>query len=68
VLRYPKSPFGKYTLTEDYPKSPFGTVGKATGDPLDDYLAVVSIGSYPAVGVTASERAYLAVTHGLIGA
>ena len=67
MLRYPKSPFGKYTLTEDYPKSPFGTVGEATGDPLDDYLAVVSLGSYPTIGVTVTERAYFAVSYGLLG-
>ena len=69
MLRYPKSPFGKYTLTEDYPKSPFGTVGEAAGDPLDDYFAVVSLGFYPNPDntPTATERAYFAVSYGLLG-
>lgn len=40
-----------------------------SGDPLDDYLAVLSVGLYPNPldSPSAAERAYFAVSYGLLG-
>jgi len=35
------------------------------GDPLNDYMAVISLGVYPTPTPTDAERAYYAATYGL---
>jgi len=52
--------------TSEFPRSPFGSGPRySSGNPLNDWLAVISLGTYPTPTPSDAERAYYAATLGL---